>query len=337
VFLLVALSVTLVACSATTSVPRGPVPEGHWVRYKHVPQVVDLAGPRSNGSFTVAADGRLFNLTSAGVLTPFARGASGYATPLGPEPYITAPGSDRVAGSSCSFNSGATFALAPAAPAGVIEISQAGVARRFASVPGAARPDGITYDSTGHFGHRILVTARNHGQTTVLAIDCTGGVHTVTTNAPSVEGGIAVAPASFGRYAGDLIAPDESSGRVFAIAPSGTVTVLAQSGLPHGGDIGVESAGFVPAGFRASDSAYLADRFSKGNKHPGTDSILRLPGAELLSAGVHAGDLLVASEGSARTIAVHCGSSCSVKYVAIGLAVSHAEGHIVFGALGKGA
>jgi hypothetical protein len=70
------------------------------------------------------------------------------------------------------------------------------------------------------------------------------------------------------------------------------------------GGIGVESAGFVPPGFSAADAAYLADRFLKGNPHPGTDSILRLPGQELISAGVRAGDLLVATEASARTIVV---------------------------------
>jgi len=109
---------------------------------------------------------------------------------------------------------------------------------------------------------------------------------------------------SFGRYGGDLVAPGETSGRVFAIGPDGSVVTLVVSGLPHGGDIGVESAGFVPPGFSAGGAAYLADRFSKGNRHPGTDSILRLPGQELISAGVRAGDLLVATEASARTIVV---------------------------------
>lgn len=92
----------------------------------------------------------------------------------------------------------------------------------------------------------------------------------------------------------------------------------------------MESTGFVPPGFSAGDSAYLADRFSRGNKHPGTDSILRLPGPELIKAGVKPGDLLVATEGGARTIDVRCAASCAVRYIATGLAISHAEGHIVF-------
>ena len=150
-----------------------------------------------------------------------------------------------------------------------------------------------------------------------------------------MEDGIAVAPASFGRYGGGLVAPDETSGRIFAIGPDGSVVTLVVSGLPHGGDIGVESAGFVPPGFSASDAAYLADRFSAGNRHPGTDSILRLPGQELISAGVRAGDLLVATEASARTIVVRCASSCTVRYIAVGPAITHAEGHIGFTSAGR--
>jgi hypothetical protein len=145
-----------------------------------------------------------------------------------------------------------------------------------------------------------------------------------------MEGGIAVAPASFGRYGGDLIAPSETSGRVYAIRPDGTVATVAVSGLPHGGDIGVESAGFVPPRFGPGGAAFLADRYSRGNRHPGTNSMLRLPGPALLKAGARAGDLLVATEAGARTILVHCARSCTVRYVAAGPAVTHAEGHIVF-------
>jgi hypothetical protein len=100
--------------------------------------------------------------------------------------------------------------------------------------------------------------------------------------------------------------------------------------LPSGADIGVESAGFVPPGFDRTGAAYLADRRSPGNPHPGTDSILRVSGADLVKAGVRPGDLIVASEGGAKTIAVRCARTCSVRKIADGPASSHAEGHIVF-------
>jgi hypothetical protein len=337
VLLGLALIVSLTACSAGSSAPaaRGPALPAHWDQFRHLPGVVDFAGPRGDGSFTVAAAGRLFTLSRADAVQPFARGPGGYSTPIGPEPYIAMTTSDHVAGTSCSFANGAVFALEPGSHQGIIMIGADGRASRFVSIPASVALNGIAFDSTGHFGHKLIVTARNHTGSTVLAIDCAGGVRAITTHGPVTEGGVAVAPASFGRFAGDLVAPAETIGLVYAIGPDGAVSTLAVSGLPHGGDIGVESAGFVPPGFGASDSAYLADRFSKGNRHPGTDSILRLPGNELTKAGVRPGDLLVATEGSAQTIAVHCASSCTVRYIAIGPAVAHGEGHIVFTSSGR--
>ena len=325
-----AAGLALTACAPAAPPPRGPVLPAHWVRFRHLAGVVDLAGPRGDSSFTVAAAGRLLTLAQAGGLRPFARGPGGYSTAVGPEPYIAMADGARVAGAGCSFPSGMIFALQPGPRPGIIAITPGGRASRFTSLPATATPDGITFDTTGRFGHRLLVTARNHAATTVLAIDCAGEVRTITSQAPAMEGGIAVAPASFGHYGGDLIAPNETTGRVYAIRPDGTVVTLAASGLPHGGDIGVESAGFVPPRFGPGDAAYLADRYSKGNRHPGTNSILRLPGSQLIKAGVRPGDLLVATEGSARTIVVRCASACTVRYIAAGPAVTHAEGHIVF-------
>ena len=165
----------------------------------------------------------------------------------------------------------------------------------------------------------------------MYGIDCAGTVTTIARDGPPAEGGIAVAPQAFGQFGGDLIAPNETSGRVYAFAPDGHATLLASSGLPSGGDIGVESAGFVPPGFTASWSAYLADRFSgNANKHPGDDSLLRLTGAALTSAGVRPGDLVVAAEGGALTIDVRCAASCAVRYIADGPAIAHGEGHVAF-------
>ena len=44
------------------------------------------------------------------------------------------------------------------------------------------------------------------------------------------------------------IAPSETTGQIWAIAPTGRSALVANSGLQHGGDIGVESEGFVPGG-----------------------------------------------------------------------------------------
>jgi hypothetical protein len=321
----------LAACgspsTATTPGPAPPAPSAAWTQSRHLPGVVDLAGPRSDGSFLVAAAGRLFVLGRDGALSPFARGAGGYQTATGPEPYLVTVNGAAVQGGYCAFPRDAAFAIEPGTRPAVIMISAAGQARRFASFPPGSALTGIAFDATGRFGHKLLVTAGLRGKTTVFAIGCDGRLSPVTVGGPPLEGGIVVAPATFGAFGGDLIAPNETSGLVYAVSPSGTVTVLARSGLPAGGDIGVESAGFVPP---AAAAAYLADRFSRGNKHPGDDAVLRLPAAGLARAGIRAGDLLIATEGGAQTIDVRCAATCAVRYVAAGPAIAHAEGHIVF-------
>ena len=139
-----------------------------------------------------------------------------------------------------------------------------------------------------------------------------------------------MAPATVGRFARDLIAPDEKSGKIFAITPQGKGLLVANSGLPHGSDIGVESEAFVPPG--TAEDALVADRLTPGNPHPGDDLVLRIRAAALRAAGIHPGDLLVATEGGGLTDAVSCsGLGCRVRLVAEGPRIAHVEGHIAFG------
>ncbi len=308
------------------------IPPARWAEFRHLPGVVDVAGPRTDGSFVVSAAGRLYLLTNGTTLTPFARGRGGYQTNTGGEPYITLAEKVASRSSHCSFGINEVFALEPdSSRPRVVQISAAGQARPFAGLPAGFSLDGIAFDTTGRFGHRLLVTGGRDGKTTVFGIDCTGAAGTIASNGPPVEGGIAVAPSTFGAFGGDLIAPNETSGRVYAVEPDGNTVTLAESGLPSGGDIGVESAGFVPPGFGAGGAAYLADRYSgPANKHPGDNSLLRLAGAELIRAGVQPGDLLVAAEGGALAIDVRCAATCTVRYIADGPAMAHAEGHVAF-------
>jgi hypothetical protein len=92
----------------------------------------------------------------------------------------------------------------------------------------------------------------------------------------------------------------------------------------------VESLGFVPAGFGPDWCALVADRLTPGNPHPGDDVVLHLSGTALTAAGVHAGDLVAATEGGARTDAITCASSCRVRHIADGPSAAHLEGHVVF-------
>jgi hypothetical protein len=270
----------------------------------------------------LAANARLSLLTPAGGVSPFSSGTGGYRSPGGEEPYITlSPG-------GC-YGNGVVYALRLTGGRGVVAINAGGSPRRFATLRVPGLLDGITFDQTGGFAHRLLVTSNSGARTAVEAIDCRGVVSTITRSAPRVEGGIAVAPSTFGAFAGDLIAPSESSGLVYAITPQGKIQLLANSGLPHGADIGVESEGFVPRDPRAA--AFLADRFTPGNQHPGDDVVLRILAAELRKAGVRPGDLLVSTEGGALTDAITCSATaCRTRLVAEGPAIAHGEGHIAF-------
>lgn len=189
---------------------------------------------------------------------------------------------------------------------------------------------GIAFDTTGGFGFRLLVSGPLQGKTAIAAIDCNGAVSFITKSAPALEGGLAVAPDGFGSFREDLIAPDELSGHIYAIAPDGSVTVVAMSGMPVGSDTGVESVAFVPPGFTHGGEAYYSDRLTPGNLHPGSDSLLRLSAANLAGAGVHDGDLVSVTEGGATMEDVRCTLACLTFAVVQTPSSSHGEGHIAF-------
>jgi hypothetical protein len=307
--------------TATSRVTAAKAPQlAHWTAFVHVNRPLDVLPPRGDGSIVLAAAGRLWVLSPSGGVQPF---PGSYRSPSGEEPYVAlSPG-------GC-FGNGTVYALRLASGRGVVAITARGRVTRVANLTAPGLIDGIAFDRTGGFGHRLLVTVNAGTKSTVDAIDCHGAVTAITSSAPRVEGGIAVAPSTFGRFAGDLIAPGETSGLVFAITPQGKSFVVANSGLPHGNDIGVESEAFVPSG---AQDALVADRLTPGNRHPGDDVILRIRAAALRAAGVRPGDLLVGSEGGALTDAISCSAAgCRVRYVANGPAVAHLEGHIAFAA-----
>jgi hypothetical protein len=309
-----------------------------WEQWQHLEGAVDVAGPRSDGLLVAMAAGRLYLVSADGTIAPFAAGQDGYAGPADAEPYfVVAPSSPALPASAagCAFAPDDLFILDLSGPQGIVRVDATGHASRFATISNADWLYGIAFDTVGRFGYRLLASGTRGDHTVVVAVDCRGTVTTITEAAPNVEGGYAVAPASFGAYGGDLIAPDELTGQLWATGPDGTSRLVAIPDLPSGGDTGVESAGFVPPGFgaaSANDAAYVADRGTPENPFPGTDSILRLSSQALLAAGVQEGDLLVATEGGGRTVAVRCDAAgCGSFLVADGPAgnTGHIEGHVI--------
>lgn len=317
---------------ALTPAVAGAGADPAWQSWQTVPGVFDTGGPRSDGSLVVAGSANLYLADPTGTLSPFARGAGGYHEDPGAEAYLAVSPGAHVSAAGCDFIRDDTFLLRLHVPIGIERVDAPGQnTGSFANVTGVTSLNGIAFDTTGGFDHRLLVSGPSAGKTVISAVDCNGNVQVITKTAPTLEGGLAVAPSRFGSFAGDLIAPDELSGNVYAIAPDGTVNVVAKPVLPTGGDIGVESVGFVPLGFMSGGgAAYLADRKTPGNPHPGTDSILRLSSADLAAAGVRDGDLLVATEGGATMIALRCAFTCTVIPVVSTPTTAHGEGHVVF-------
>jgi hypothetical protein len=301
-----------------------------WQPWQHLTGVFDLAGPRSDGRLVAAAGGRLFLVSPDGTIATFADGPSGYHVVSGPEAYLDVSPGLHVSGSSCDFARDDIFIIRPAAPLGITRVDAAGHATNFTDIRGVDSLNGIVFDTVGRFDHRLLVMGPHNQHSTVLAIDCKAGIAPITEVAPPAEGGLAVAPSGFGAHAGELIAPDENSGAVWAITAAGHSELLVASGIAHGGDIGVESAAFVPSGFVArGGTAYLADRATANNPHPGTDTILRMSSSDLAASGVGDGDLLIAAEGGGVTIRVRCRATCAAATIVPAGTSAHIEGHLV--------
>jgi len=297
----------LLAASAMLLPGASPAKENagiQWRPHIRLPGSFDVIGPRSDGRLVVSTSRGLFLYRRGSKPTPFGRRRGGYVAAIG-ETYTALARDRRLPAAGCRFRRDDLYVLDPAANPGVIKVDTKGRATRLVNLPGAFLA-GITYDQVGRFGSRLLVTARVAGQLTLYAIDCRGRAEILLEHGPEVEGGIAVAPRTFGAFRGQLVAADEFTGNVYAFDERGGLTILTSSGLPIGSDIGVESVGFVPKGFDRKARAFMADPRAPGSPTEGTNSVLSVSGAALVRAGVRAGDLLVATESGARTIRIRC-------------------------------
>jgi len=325
-------SATALALLLTSGAPAKRPEQTRWHHFHTARLAVDLTGPRGDGRLVAAVGRHLSTLGSDGTMRPFARGPRGYTAAKLGEPYIAMTDNASVPGAGCSFRRDDLYAIHLGSKPGVIRVTRRGHARFFAALPGTVSPRGIAFDQAGRFGHRLLVITRigTSSRSRVFSIDCRGRLRPILASTPEIEGGIAVAPRGFGDFGGKLIAPSERTGRIWAIGPNGGAQVVARPGLHAGGDVGVESLGFAPRGPGARSDAYVADRLTPPNRHPGTGAILRLGDRAMRAAGVRGGDLVVVTEASGRTVRVRCGAGCSIRPVAHASPVAHIEGHVAF-------
>jgi hypothetical protein len=285
--------------------------------------VVDVVGPRPDGSLVAAAAGRLHLVRLDGTTSPF----GSYATDPAPESYIAMATGLDVTGAGCRFEEGEIYALELGTPRqAIVRVTLDGQASPFVETPPTELLTGIAFDATGRFGHQLLVTGRRANRTVLFSIDCRGRLRTVTEDAPLVEGGMAVAPGIFGDHAGDLIAADENTGDIVFIRFDGTSGVLIRPDLPSGPDIGVESIGFIPEDFvRRRGVVYVADRRAPGAPSEGTDAIWRMT-SDVLAPVIDENDLVVLTE-AGRSAVVRCRTTC--RAMPLGDAPgAHIEGHV---------
>jgi len=301
-----------------------------WQLVTKIAGVVDVGGPRADGWLVVMGAGKLWLVDPLGAATPY---PGVYGDDKTAEAYLTVvpqlPPAAVTSAAGCSFQRGDVYVLRLHAPLGLNRVDAHGQKTAFATIPNVTSLSGITFDTGGAFGYRIVVTGvAGPGKSEVAAIDCAGTVSVITRSAPTVEGGLDIAPPSFGAFGGMLIAPDELSGNIYAIGADGSSRTVAASGLAKGADIGVEAVGFVPHGWHGN--VYFADRFTKGNPHPGTDNLLALTSDSLAGLGVREGDMLSATEGGATLIDVRCTATCTVQPLITTATRAHGEGHLIF-------
>ncbi len=321
-----ALIFLVVAHAVVASAATAPA----WQPVTKIAGVVDVGGPRADGWLVVMGAGKLWLVDPLGAATPY---PGVYGDDKTAEAYLTVvpqlPPAALTSTAGCSFQRGDVYVLRLHAPLGLNRVDAHGQKSAFATIPNVSSLSGITFDTGGAFGYRVLVTGTAAaGKSEVAAIDCAGTVTVITRAAPIVEGGLDIGPPSFGAFGGMLIAPDELSGNIYAIGADGSSRTVAASGLAKGADIGVEAVGFVPHGWHGS--LYYADRFTKGNPHPGTDNLLALTSDSLAILGVKEGDLLSATEGGATLIDVRCTTTCIVLPIITSATKAHGEGHLIF-------
>ena len=320
----------MVVCSllVTSSVASAAPALGTWRAVAKVPGILDVVGPRGDGRLVLATHGGLFLMRPGGSPVPYARGPQGYAGSPG-ESYIALGTGRRVRGAGCAFGRDVVFVLDPDATPGVVRIDRSGRSSRFVDLP-AGHPD------RDHDRHRrplrlspprhVVHGRANHAPRIRLPRPGPGcrswrsvrrGRHRSGT--PHLRPLRRHADCRLRDNRADLLLwPRRSCSRCRRIGTS--------SRRGHRGRVG----GLRPDEARSRGAAYLADMGAPGAPTSGSDSLLILAGTNLSRVNLRSGELVVATEAGAKTIAVRCARRCTVRRVADCPTVAHAEGHITF-------
>jgi hypothetical protein len=284
-----------------------------WAPVTSATGIVDVA-KLYGGPLVVSTSTGLFEVQGTQL-----RAFGSYTPTAGGEQYEAVVPALRARG--CTWHRNDIFVLDASAAPGVVRVPRGGVASRFTELPKGEFPSGIAWDGVGDFGHRLLLTTVVKDTTNLYAIDCRGKRTLLRLGGPRVEGGIVVAPRTFGRFAGRLLAANELNGTIYAFDAHGRSAVVATPRVTAGADIGIEALGFSPG---PSARAYLADLGAPNSPTKGSDSLL------VLTPRLPRGALLAVAEGGATTVYLTCKKACTLRKILDGNGATHAEGHIAF-------
>jgi hypothetical protein len=174
----------------------------------------------------------------------------------------------------------------------ILQITPEGVVSPFTTIPYCGRSHtGITFDLTGSFGYKMLVTCEGGKIWTVAAT----GAPTLVANVAAALGLASVlienpnvAPQSFHPYGGHLFVAAEKLGKVLAVSPSGAVKRVAT--WP-----GAEGVNFIPD-TKCDVGASGGTFFTAIKRKDGPGTIVKFP---LSAFAGKSGRALVTSESSA--------------------------------------
>jgi hypothetical protein len=174
----------------------------------------------------------------------------------------------------------------------ILQITPEGVVSPFTTIPYCGRSHtGITFDLTGSFGYKMLVTceggkiwtvAANGAPTLVANVAAALGLASVRIENPNV------APQSFHPYDGHLFVAAENLGKILAVSPAGAVKRVAT--WP-----GAEGVHFIPD-TKCDVGASGGTFFTAIKRKDGSGSIVKFP---LSAFAGKSGRALVTSESGA--------------------------------------